>query len=406
MFRPFIGGAFAALTMTALPAAAQTGLFHEGIPEMQVAGTLSVDPRGRIQYDIGKVDGPDGGTASTDGWSDEVRRARIGVEIDHASGIGFKGELEFASTLKDSEDVEFTDLILTYDASDAVELTLGQHNNFQSMEELTSSLFTSFLERAAFTDAFGFERRLGVSATVDAGDLLIQAGVFSDQIIDFDDAPGTPVGGDVRAVFNPELESGRLHLGASLHYYEPNVDGGKATRYRQRPQFHATDIRYVATSSLPVESETSYGLEAAFIQNALHVAGEAYWLEADISTGQQPGFFGGYAEVGYFLTGETRGYSSGSGKFDRTKPANPVGAGGIGAFQVNARYDRLDLSDGAVVGGTQDAWLASLVWIPTARTRVTLNYGRMDYQDAAIPLTGGERDYSADTFGARVGFDF
>jgi phosphate-selective porin OprO/OprP len=33
-------------------------------------------------------------------------------------------------------------------------LVVGQHNNFQSMEELTSSLAISFLERAAFTDAF------------------------------------------------------------------------------------------------------------------------------------------------------------------------------------------------------------------------------------------------------------
>lgn len=398
--------AAAALAVLHMPAAAQTGIFDEGIAKFEIADGLTVDPRGRIQYDVGVVDGPSGLDPVLDGWGDEVRRARLGVQVNHDSGVGFKAELEFANTINDEEAVEFTDLILTYEPSDMLELTLGQHNNFQSLEELTSSLFTTFLERAAFTDAFGFERKLGASATVDTGDLLLQGGVFTDQIIDLNDAPGTPLGGDLRAVFNPERGGTRLHLGGSFHYYEPRVDAGQPTRYRQRPQFHATDTRFVATSSLPIESETSYGLEAAFIRGPLHGAGEAYWLETGTTSGPQPGFFGGYMEVGYFLTGESRGYSSGSGKFDRTKPDAPLGGGGFGAVQINARYDRLDLTDGAVVGGTQDAVLASLVWIPTARTSVTLNYGRLYYEDAAIALADGDRDYRADMFGARVGFDF
>src|SRR3546814_8750459 len=66
-----------------------------------------------------------------------------------------------------------------------------------------------------------------------------------------------------------------------------------------------------------------------------------------------PTFFGGYAEVGYFLTsGDTRGYKD--GKFDRTKPKNPVGKGGMGSLQFNLRYDRLDLSDAAILGRSEE----------------------------------------------------
>ena len=41
---------------------------------------------------------------------------------------------------------------------------------------------------------------------------------------------------------------------------------GIATRYRQRPLVHFTDVRFLATPALPVENETSYGLEAALIR--------------------------------------------------------------------------------------------------------------------------------------------
>ena len=65
------------------------------------------------------------------------------------------------------------------EASKALTLTLGQQKPFWGLEELTSDLFTSMLERAAFTSAFGFERRLGFSGTYANDDMLVQLGAFS-----------------------------------------------------------------------------------------------------------------------------------------------------------------------------------------------------------------------------------
>ena len=45
-------------------------------------------------------------------------------------------------------------------------------------------------------------------------------------------------------------------------------------------------------------------------------------------------------ELGYFLTGETRGYKG--GKWDRTKVLKPWNEGGWGALQINGRVDYLD----------------------------------------------------------------
>ena len=79
---------------------------------------------------------------------------------------------------------------------------------------------------------------------------------------------------------------------------------------------------------------------------------------------------------------------------------------GQGAIQINLRYDYLDLSDASINGGTQDGYLASLIWTPTAYTRLMLNYGHLVYGDAAIIAAGSDRDYAVDSFGMRAQIDF
>jgi phosphate-selective porin OprO/OprP len=180
---------------------------------------------------------------------------------------------------------------------------------------------------------------------------------------------------------------------------------GSTTRYRQRPFVHTTDTRFLATPALRVSDETHYGLEAALIRGPLHAAGELHWLEAKaVDRLRDPRFFGGYAELGYFLTGETRGYKA--GLFDRTKVLRPVGGGGLGALQVNFRYDHLSLNDAGILGGRQQGYQASLIWIPQDYVRFLLNYARLRYDNAAVAAAGGDRDYSIDVIGARAQVDF
>src|SRR3546814_12010635 len=102
--------------------------------------------------------------------------------------------------------------------------------------------------------------------------------------------------------------------------------------------------------------------------------------------------------------GDRRGYKDGA--FDRIKPARPITEGGIGAIQVNARYDHLDLNDAGLVGGRQQAALLSLVWAPIDYIRLTANHGRLWIDDARVATTTGDRDYPAGIFGFRtqVGF--
>src|SRR3546814_20736449 len=78
-------------------------------------------------------------------------------------------------------------------------------------------------------------------------------------------------------------------------------------------------------------------------------------------------FFGGAVGAGMYMTDDTRSYRS--GMFRGIKVKKPVGSGGIGAWQVNLRYDHLDLNDDGIVGGKQDGYMASLIWNPRSEER-------------------------------------
>ncbi|MCP9222016.1 porin [Erythrobacter sp. LQ02-29] len=378
------------------PASPSSTIAWKGAPVITGPDGWSFKPRGRLQFDAGTVSAPDA-TGVDDGYGGEVRRARLGVQGDMPGGFGYKLEIDVAH-----DTTEVTDALITWER-DGATVTVGQQNPFQGLEELTSSLFISHLERAAFTDAFGFERRLGVSLQYARGDVLVQGGIFNDNI---DDLPDRNWSVDGRVVYLPRLGETQLHLGASIHH--AGLEDGSQLRYRQRPLVHFIDQRFIDTRAMLASAETGVGLEAAAIAGRFHVTGETYWQRVDRPADlADPTFFGGYAEVGYFLTrGDHRGYKAGI--FDRVKPARPVGEGGIGAVQATLRYDRLDLSDAeaGIAGGTQDGYIASLIWTPTDYTRLMLTYARLQYDDAAVPLADGGRSYGVDSVGVRGQIDF
>lgn len=360
----------------------------------------SFKPRGRLMYDFATVDGPRGYSNAGLGFSNELRRGRLGVEGSFPYDFGYKLELDFASG-----EVDFTDAYLSYQRG-PVEFIVGQHNNFQSLDELTSSLHSSFIERAAFTDAFNFERRVGFSAQYLKGPILAQGGVFTDNIADLNSVgdDNNSYGFDTRFAFMPMMGSNQLHFGGSFHVRNLK-DAATSVRYRQRPAVHTTDIRFIDTGNiLGARRETGYGLEAAGIFGPFYLSSEAYWQRVSRDGFSNPTFFGAYVEGGYFFTGETRGYKA--GKFDRVKVKRPLGQdGGWGSLGFNLRYDYLDLSNKGIFGGKQNGYQASLNWKPMDYVLFGLNYAHLVYDDAAI-IVNGDRDYSVDMAAIRAQVDF
>ena len=390
-----VAAAVPAPTVSAKPA---TDVTWDGAPKLATKDGWSFKPRGRMQLDVAGVDAPAGiASAQSLGIATEFRRAYIGFDGTMPGGFGYRVEADIANS-----SVELTDIYLTYKASPKLTLTLGQHKPFQSMEDMTSDLFTSMMERAAFNSGFGFERRVGFSGTYTGKAVLVQAGVFTDNAADLNSDRNNSYSFDGRVVFMPKLGSSQLHLGGSFHVRDFN-DGASTARYRVRPFVHTTDVRLVDTGSFSATGETSYGAELAWISGRFHASAESSWIRAHRPALADPTFNGGYAEVGMMLTDDVTAYKN--GVFDRVRPKNPLNKGGMGALQANLRYDWLDLSDGVILGGKQQVLGASLVWTPTDYTRFILNYGHLWLDDAAV-AAGATRDYTANAVGMRAQFDF
>ncbi len=375
-----------------------TTISWKGAPKIDGKGGWSFKPRGRLQIDAGGVDAPSGIAAGKElGFGTELRRAYLGVDGTMPGGFAYRVEADFANS-----EVDLTDLYLTYQAGPKVLLTVGQHKPFWSMEEMTSDLFTSFLERAAFNSGFGYERRVGASVQYAGKQLLVQAGAFTDNASDLSNGRNNSYSVDGRVVFMPKIGEGLLHIGGSVHFRDFN-DASIAARYHARPFVHTTDLRLIDTGSFSATGERSVGGELAYIGGRFHATVESQWLKTRRPGLPDPTFNGGYAELGYMLTKDKSAYKNGA--YDRIKPANPVTDGGMGALQVNARYDWLGLSDAGIVGGRQQVAGLSLLWLPTEYVRFLFDYGHLWLKDAAV-TAGTKRDYSADSFGMRAQFDF
>jgi phosphate-selective porin OprO/OprP len=385
-------------TVTAKPA---TEVTWDGAPKLTGKDGWSFKPRGRMQLDVAGVNGPSGLTSAQSnelGVGTEFRRAYIGFDGTIPGGFGYRIEADLAAS-----SVNLTDVYLTYKASPEITLTAGQHKPFWGLEEMTSDLFTSFMERSPISGAFGFERRIGASAAYQGKTILVQAGVFTDDAAALNSDSDNSYSVDGRVVFMPKIGDGQLHLGGSLHYRKLN-DLGTTVAYSARPAVHTTDLRFINTGNIAgARSETGMGVEAAYIVGRFHATAEGYWQKVSRVGLADPTFFGGYGEIGMLLTDDVTAYKG--GVYDRIRPKHPVGKGGMGALQVNARYDWLDLNDTNIVGGRQQTASLGLIWIPTDYVRFLLDYSHLWIKDAAVPAAG-DRDYSADVLGMRAQFDF
>lgn len=369
-------------------------------------GGWSFEPIGRIQYDAAYVSRPAGNRDRGLGFSNEARRIRLGGEGTIPGGLGYKIEAEFSDNT-----VDLVDAFVTYETG-KFKLKAGNHNQFQSLDELIGDTTGSVMERAAFTDAFGFERRLGLSAEYKTGPWLAQAGIFTDSISSLNNASDGPDGGDEnnsygvdgRLVFAPKIGDLQLHFAGSAHWRNYNRLADAPVRLSQRPYTHTSNTRVLDTGGILARSDTHGGVEFAGTGGPLYFAAEYQRLRLDRINGAAPVFQGGYAEIGYFLTpGDTRPYSGGI--FQRSTPAKPIDEGGIGSVQATIRYDYLDLNSRNILGGKQNGIIGALVWAPNAYLRLNLNYARMQYsgRTGATPVVP---NYGLDIVAARIEFDY
>ena len=154
-------------------------------------------------------------------------------------------------------------------------------------------------------------------------------------------------------------------------------------QYDQHPEVHAIDQHFVDTGPLPADGDRVVGLELAGLSGPLNASAEAAFLKVDsiVPGVPAPKFSGGFVELGYFLTGETRPYVARN--WEHVAPMKPIGSGGFGAVEVLAKIDYLDLQDphAFVAGGRQTAYLLGLNWHPMDCVKLMANLAAIHVVD-------------------------
>ena len=319
---------------------------------------------GRVQLDLSSVDTDVSGASWERG---ELRRLHLGVSGGRGKTFKYKFEI---NTTADGE-IRLQDGFVDFIPVESNwKFRAGQFKTPNTLDQQTSSRFISTLERAAFTSAFQFNRRLGVSATTKRDAYTFSAGIFGDNL----DTSGGQQGyaAAARATFTPITPSDTrdllVHLGASVRYREVGGTQGNL-RYRQRPYAHVPG-RIISTGRV-AGSDMFYGIEAAALYQNVWVSGEYGLTRADCpACSSDPSLSGAYAEIGMMLGGR-KTYKG--GKFGRPKVDHPVREGGFGALALVARLDTIDLADGGLNGGDYDSYILGADWWPSDHIRLGLN---------------------------------
>lgn len=421
------------------PAGDPFAISFRGAPELSTRDGWRFKLRGRLNYDAAYIENPGNAIPTTDlGGSTRIRRVRIGVEGDMPVGFGYKTELEFNDSRVGYADILLSWRGVTPTGRGPIEIGVGHIEPLNGFEQISSSRYTSLIERAEFNTAFGNFRRLGAYATYISPDVpvRISVGAFNDTINA--DRANTDLLLSSRAFWAPMVGDNQLHVGGSVQYrrYQKN---DLAFQYRVQPFSANTSTRFVDTGSLAVRDDLVLGAEFLGIFGPFHVAGEVQHVQvhtlrpdeslnpgeatSGLRTNGDPGFLGGHVEAGWIITGESRGYKD--GLWARTRVHNPVGTGGSGLWAINARYDWLDLTDQVgdpasvlpvdlINGGTQSGVMAALVWQPMDYVRFTLQYTHGwvtggPFQKFVNPLGTeplSERSFDFDVSALRAAWDF
>ncbi len=342
---------------------------------------------GRTQFDFG-FPSADSSVERAFGEDFETgaraRRARLYVAGRMYGNITWKAEYDFAGGGRPS----FTDVWMAIDNPCIGKITVGHHYEPFGLENMTSDLFLSTIERGA-ADALAFERNTGVSVTntLNDGQWVWAAGVFRESNAFGDDRFNTGqdewnfTGRIAGVAWEDEDEGQLLHVGVSGSMREPNEVG----------TFQTAGAAFQGGQAVSASSATGFGItgttdadivgvEGAFVAGPWSVQGE--WVKGmyEVSGSSSDFDVTAWRVLGaYSITGESKGYNRSKANFSRPTPEANYGDGdGQGMLEAVLAYDEFDNdrhgSTSVVTGSEVDQWTVGLNWWLNPNTKVAINY--------------------------------
>jgi phosphate-selective porin OprO/OprP len=342
----------------------------------------------------------------------EFRRTRIGVKGNLDPGMHYKLELEFY----DPGNALLRDVYFGFDDLPLLQLVIiGNQKRPLGFDQLTSSRYNAFMERAAITDAFNEDqRRPGMMSIgkVEGRELYWQAGMFGLENVSGD---GKYLGDHDQESFNlrvrglpvkDEAKEEFLHLAVATMHGNPdgNADGldGHVNEARFRGREVRSEERWLNTGRIAgADSFDILGSEVVYSKGPFTAVLET--MDNRVEREGMPQdlhLHGAYGYLAWFLTGEHQPYDSQLGTFAAVKPRRPFFRtdeegeveDGWGALQLALRYSRADLTDQDVLGGVGSNWTLGLNWWWNTSARMQINavHGQIEERALVAGLTGGD----------------
>ena len=378
--------------------AQETTTAWKGAPLFQ-NDTLTFKVRGRVYEDFvhQEVDRQTG--ADFDANVTRLRTARLGVEGTWNANWAYKAEFTVAGGSANWED-----LILEYKPTDSISIMAGNFKTV-SFENISSSRYTTFMERGPFNDVLDIGRVMNLQVKANGENWTAAAAISGDSLNNADPT-ATATGGSETLGVNGRVtwvpinsDTTKLHVGAWARYRDRQDQANFTYQARNNTNYGA---RYITTGAVGV-SDTMVGLEGVFIQGPFSVQGE--WATADVDrlANVSSNLKSYYVSGSWFVTGEMKNLDVKKGEWGRTKILNPMTSGGLGALELAVRYDNTDLTDFNIpaTAGEYSAWTLGANWYPHPYVRFMANYTKSENDNRAVGA-----DVDVETLQFRAQFDF
>ncbi len=368
----------------------------------------------------------------------DFRRARLSAKGAVTDRMDYFMQMDFAFFGRPT----FTDLWVDFkDAGPLGTVRVGQWKQPFSLEVVSSFRYTTFMERAGTFQAFTPFRHLGIGFYDNSEDLnwTWAASYFRTGQDQFGGSLSTDGGNGMAGRLTHLLwydgakGEDYLHIGAG---YFLNAPPNERTRFRSIPEIYVGEFVVPAgepigtsgqavpdvANGTPFFADTgllsgtsltqSFGTESLWVRGPLSWQSEAIGTIVDTSTVGNGFLWGGYSQVGFFLTGEHRPYDRKAGAIDRVIPFHSLSKSGqgIGAWEIAARWSYLDLSDQQIQGGDMQNMTLGLNWYANPYCKCVFNYIHSWADSRPIrngSIVGNQLISSeTDAWGMRVQLDF
>ena len=341
----------------------------DGRFEMEIGGRLHVDYVDHT-YDSRMGARPISGT--------QVRRGRIEIDGVFDEKWGYAAEFDYAKNK-----VSLKDMKLGYKSDRGATYYLGHQKQPYALAMEMSSNELPFVERgvdnylvAAFTD-----RAIGARYDNSGSNWFFAGGVFGDSLKQGTTKGDEGWGTSGRFVYSPVIkDSSVVHLGVRASFRELDLATPTLSIKDKTADFSGLNI--VNTGALAdAESATLFGPEIGVSFGPLYITAEHTTAQISRVAASTLDFSSWHAAVSMSLTGESRAsrYRIDAGEFKSIRPNSDfnLSNGTWGAWEISARYAEINLNDGNIVGGEEDALSIGLNWIPTRNLRIMADWTRI-----------------------------